>query len=234
VEYNVYTGTGTPWNKLDMMNAYDYGVYVNELFYNYYGPGYETKVPLNDREPSHPLANSDWQNEFFQRSQYQKHNISVSGGTDNMNCRTGVTFSKNRNSIVKSGSENKGFFTNVTYKKKWLTVGQNGSVDMYDRWYGDGNFFDMLRSPSNIPIFSDTTSTGFYITGTSADGNDMVNQVARNYLIKNKETNLSIKGNLFSEIKFFEGLTYKFNMGYDIYRQYTEKDRPAYDLEKKK
>ncbi|MGD9994428.1 MAG: SusC/RagA family TonB-linked outer membrane protein [Salinivirgaceae bacterium] len=234
INYNGYSGTGTPWNKLEMLDAYDYGVYVHELFYNYYGDGYLSNVPENDLEPSQPIANTDWQDEFFQRSFYQKHNVSISGGTDNMSFRTGINYSGNRNSIVKSGSESKGIYSNVNFEKGWFTLGQNLNVSMYDTWNGDGNFFDMLRQPSNIPVYSDTTEHGFYITGTSADGNDMVNQVARNYLVKNRNSNLNIKGNLFTEVNLFKLVKYKFNLGFDIYRQHTEKDRPAYELGKEK
>lgn len=236
VEYNGYGGTGMPWNMLEMMNAKDYGEYVHELFYNYYGDGYLSNVPANSLEPNSPLADSDWQKEFFQRSYYHKHNISVSGGTENMSFRTGVTYSGNRNSIIKSGSESKGLYSNVTFTKKWFTFGQNSNFSLYDSYSGDGSFFDMLRQPSNIPIYtaSDTISHGYYITGTNADGNDMINQIARLNLIKNKTRNLNMKGNVFAEINFFKLIKYKFNLGYDFYDQHTLKDRPAYNIGKEK
>ena len=34
INFNTYVGTGSVAKKINMMNAYDYGIYVNELYYN--------------------------------------------------------------------------------------------------------------------------------------------------------------------------------------------------------
>jgi TonB-linked SusC/RagA family outer membrane protein len=233
VEYNGNIGTAYPWKTLSMMDASDYGNYVNELFYNYYGAANYTKfVPLHDQEPTKPLANSNWQDAWFQRSIYQKHNISVSGGNDNLTFRGGLTYSDYTGVVRESGGDSKGAYANAQLKKGIFTFGMIFNAVQNYNYSGGGGYTNLLTEPSNIPIYDKTSSTGYNITGTAADGNDMVNQVALLHLLKNQNQDLGVKGTAWTEIAILPFLKYKLTYGYDLDESTDYGFQPMFDLGK--
>lgn len=234
VEYSANAGTGYPWKTLDMMDAYDYGVYVNELYYNYYGKdAYQANVPTHSLEPSTPLANTNWQDAWFQNSFYQKHNLSVSGGTDKFTFRSGINYGTNKNSVIESGGDYKSIYGNFQMKKGIVTLGQNFIASQnYSEW-GNGEYADLLRQPSNIPIYDETSESGFFTTGNGpADGNDMINQIALKKLIKNQSNSLNLKGSIWAEIAILPSLTFKTSYGFDYYSATSYQYTPVYNIGK--
>lgn len=239
VEYHGYAGTKVVWNTLDMMNANDFARFVNEAYYNYntqmgysLGDANYATTPSDYLDPDNLLADTDWQSEWFRRGYYQSHNISVSGGGNGITYRTGINYTDNQNTVVKSNSNDLSMFLNSNFEKKRLKIGQSFVMDKYYSEYGGGSYYDLLRSPSNLPVYDETSENGYYITGLASSGNDMINQIGvRDFSDYNREY-LNIKGTLFAEYELLQGLKYKINLGVDLYRKYSYDYIDAYDLGK--
>ncbi|MBP6609571.1 MAG: TonB-dependent receptor [Paludibacter sp.] len=234
VEYSANLGTGYPWKTLDMLNAFDYGVYVNELYYNYHGPAnYRANVPTNSLEPTKPLADTNWQDAWFRNSFYQKHNLSVSGGTESFTFRSGVSYGSDKGTVINEGGESKSIYGNFQLKKGKVTFGQNFIGSQNSNYYGSGEYADLLRQPSNIPVYDETTASGFYVTGNGpADGNDMINQIALKNLIKNKNNSMNLKGSVWAEIQIIPSLKFKTSYGFDLYSANSYNYTPVYNIGK--
>lgn len=232
VEYNAYTGTKYPWKTLDMMNAVDFAEYVNEAYYNYYGNTENTPVAYLD--PYHPLADTDWQKEWFRRGGYQNHNLSISGGNESLTYRTGVNIGNDKSTVIRGSSKNIGLFLNSEFRKNRIAIGQSFVLNDFTNENGGGGYFDLLRTPSNLPVYDTTQVDGFYITGTAETGNDMVNQIGMKNMQDRTGENLNIKGTVYSEIELIKGLKYKLNLGIDFYNAYRYSYDHVYDLGKAK
>ena len=102
-----------------MMNAYDYGVYVNELYYNSSDAAkiangtWNTTVPSGVSTPSKPMANTDWWDEYFCNTNYQKYDVSISGGGQYANYRIGATHTDNDDQMHKNDAKVDNIYANV-------------------------------------------------------------------------------------------------------------------------
>jgi TonB-linked SusC/RagA family outer membrane protein len=222
VEYNAYGGTKYPWKKIDMMGAVDFAEYVNECYYNYNQqfPANVQATPPAYEDPYNPLADTDWQDAWFRRGWYQNHNISVSGATDFSSYRAGINYSNDISTVIRSSSNNIGLFLNSQFKKGRVTIGESFTLGKYNSKGGGGGYFDLLRTPSNLPIYDENEEYGYYITGTAETGNDMINQIAMKYLNDYAGEYLNVKGTVWGEVEIIKNLKYKLNIGVDLYRQY--------------
>ncbi|MBN1414653.1 MAG: TonB-dependent receptor [Bacteroidales bacterium] len=232
IEYNGYTGTKYPWRTIDMMEAVEFGEYVNECYYNYYynpaDPGALLPTPPAYEDPYHPLAETDWQDAWFRHGWYQNHNLSVSGGNENSSYRAGVNYSNDIGTVIRSSSNNIGLFLNSQFKKRLFNIilpsvsfGESFTLGKYTSESGGGGYFDLLRTPPNLPIYNAAEEYGYYITGTDSTGNDMINQIAMKNLTDNSNEYLNVKGTVWGEVEIIKNLKYKLNIGVDLYRGYT-------------
>jgi len=231
IEYHGYSGTKYPWKTLDLMNATQLSEYVNEAYYN---AGTPENTPSVFLDPYHSLADTDWQSEWFRRGYYQNHNLSVSGGNESMTYRTGINYGKDQQTTVRSSSENLSMFLNSEFKKGRFTVGQTFVLSNYSNAYGGGTFTELLRTPSNLPVYDENEEYGYYITGTAETGNDMINQIGMKNLTDRTSENSNIKGTVYSTLDILEGLQYKINIGVDYFRAFSYNYDHVYDLGKGK
>jgi TonB-dependent starch-binding outer membrane protein SusC len=234
VEYNAYVGTKYPWRTIPMMQAVPFAEYVNECYYNYNQqyPGNLQATPPAYEDPYHPLANTDWQDAWFQQGWYQNHNVSVSGGNERSSYRAGINYSTDKGTVIRSSGDNMGLFLNSQFNKGRFTIGESFTLGKNTNNSGGGGYFDLLRTPSNLPIYDTTQASGYYVTGTAETGNDMINQIAMKNMIDNLSEYLNIKGTVWGEVEIIKNLKYKLNIGIDLYRGYNYSYTHVYDLGK--
>jgi TonB-linked SusC/RagA family outer membrane protein len=234
VEYNSYAGTKYPWRTIDMMGAVDFAEYVNEAYYNYnqQRPGSPQPTPPAYDDPYHPLADTDWQDAWFQKGWYQNHNISVSGGNEKSSYRAGVNYSTDKGTVIRNSGDNMGLFLNSQFKKGRVTIGESFTLGKNTNKSGGGGYFDLLRTPSNLPVYDTAEVSGYYITGTAETGNDMINQIGMKNMVDNSNEYLNIKGTVWGEVEIIKNLKYKLNIGIDLYRGYTYAYTHEYDMGK--
>jgi TonB-dependent starch-binding outer membrane protein SusC len=237
ISFNSYAGVGSPTKKIHVMNAYDYSVYVNELYYNSSDASsiangtWNSVVPTHDASPSSPLANTDWWKQYFCTSTFQNYDLSISGANDLGNYRIGGTFTNDGTpDLHTSEKKTQNMYANIEGTKGCITYGGRvfASYSNAAEQYG-ASLMNTLNTPSNLPVYNSDGS--FYITGVNGtDGNDLVNQAW--FIHNGREHDYSTHGlgNIFCELKIFDWLKYRLSYTYSFSGGKSIIYTPKYDL----
>ena len=236
INFNAYAGFGSPSHKVDMLNAYDYGVYVNELYYNSSSAAsiangtWNQVVPTGVANPSSPLANTDWWDQYFCNTNYQKYDVSISGGSKYANYRIGATHTDNDDQMHKNDAKVDNIYANVEGTVGRITYGGRIFAN-YSRTngYTGASLMNMLMISPNLPVYNQDGS--FFLTGNNGrDGNDITNQAwyLHNQQLANRS--VSMMGSIFGEIKIFDWLKYRLTYTYSYARNNDKTIIPQYDL----
>lgn len=236
ISFNAYAGFGTPSKKVDMMNAYDYGVYVNELYYNSSDAAkiangtWNTTVPSGVSTPSKPMANTDWWDEYFCNTNYQKYDVSISGGGQYANYRIGATHTDNDDQMHKNDAKVDNIYANVEGTVGRFTYGGRVFAN-YSRinGYNGASLMNTLITPPNLPVYNEDGT--FFLTGNSGrDGNDIHNQIWYLHNQEFRNRSVSAMGSIFGELKIFDWLKYRLTYTYSYARNNDASIVPEYDL----
>mgnify|MGYP002534732008 FL=1 len=236
ISFNAYAGFGSPTKKVEMLNAYDYGIYVNELYYNSSSAAsiadgtWNQIVPTGVATPSTPMADTDWWNEYFCNTNYQKYDVSVSGGSKYANYRIGATHTDNDDQMHKNDAKVDNIYANVEGTIGRLTYGGRIFAN-YSRTNGftGASLMNMLLTSPNLPVYNED-GTFFHTGNNGRDGNDMANQAwyLHNQRLRNRS--VSTMGSIFGEIKIFDWLKYRLTYTYSYARNNDATIVPKYDL----
>ena len=236
VNFNAYAGFGSPAKKVNMLGAYDYGVYVNELYYNASDPSkiadgtWNSIVPTGVATPSNPLGSTDWWDEYFCNTNYQKYDLSVSGGSQYANYRIGATHSDNDDQMHKNDAKVDNIYANVEGTVGRFTYGGRIFAN-YSRTngYNGASLMNTLITSPNLPVYNEDGS--FFLTGNNGrDGNDIVNQIWYLHNQQFRNRSVSAMGSIFGEIKIFDWLKYRLTYTYSYARNNDASIVPQYDL----
>lgn len=239
IGFNAYVGSGKPAKKINMLNAYDYSVYANELFYNAATDAakadgtWNLSVPSNNANPSNPMADTDWWDEYFFSNFYQKYDLSVSGAGEYLNYRFGATYTADDRNSVARNNQNQNIFANVYGTKGRFTYGGRVQVG-YDNNHGTGlaSLQNTLQLPSNEPVYDESNmdvNHGYYQTGMG-DGLDLANQIFFVHEDRNKTKAHNIITSVFGEVKIFDWLKAKGTYNYTNYNRLYTRFLPHYVL----
>ena len=189
-------------------------------------------IELNDlafanagRQPAnHFDADTDWQEEVFKTGVVQDHNISFSGGgkenryfiSGNYQSNSGTTIGtqSERFTLRSNTSASRDFGDNVTF-----SIGENIVLSKFAVDELNTNpIIDVYRMLPTIPFFDpNNEARGGYGYG---DGNRDVtfgtNPFAKEDFEDTKNTNLRVRGNLFTELELMNVLKYRFNLGFNF------------------
>ena len=152
VKYSYNGGLQRLANVIDVMNAGEFARAANEfsatLDVDYPPNGFK---PFTDAEVANFEKNggTDWQREVYKTGKIDNHQLSIEGGTDNMN-------------YFFSGGYlyNKGIMINSHYKRYSLRANINADVT---KWLSVGLNWSGTREESNVPPFGNGTSSGVVI-----------------------------------------------------------------------
>ncbi len=213
IDYDSYVGWKSLSNEVDMLNGQDLAELINEAMYNANPSRSDYLEAL-----SNPLAIGEGYNmldELKQTGFYQKHNLSVSGGSDKANFRVNTTYSTDEPTFIREKYKNYGIQFISDYTKGNLKLGETILISRNDHNWSDSKILGAQKWSSTCPIYDPTSSTGFAGAG---NGTDCGNPVAESYLNWHKGEGTTINGNIWATYEFIPGLKYKFNMGIDMYR----------------
>lgn len=239
ISFNTYIGTGKPQKKINMLNAYDYSVYANELFYNAATDAakadgtWNLSVPDNNASPSNPMADTDWWDEYFFSNFYQKYDLSISGGSENLNYRLGATYTSDDRNGVARNNQNQNIYANIQGTKGRFTYG--GRVQFSyanNRGTGYASLQNTLQLPSNEPVYDEANidiNRGYYQTGMG-DGLDIANQIFFVHEDRNKMKEYNAVSSVFAEVKIFDWLKAKGTYSYTYYDSNSVRFLPRFVL----
>jgi TonB-dependent starch-binding outer membrane protein SusC len=152
VKYSYNGGFQKLANVIDVMNAGQFARAVNEFSatLDIQNPPHGFK-PFTDEEVANFEKNggTDWQREVYKTGKIDNHQLSIDGGTDNMNYFFSGGYLYNKGIMINSHYKRYSLRANINADvKKWLTVGLN--------WSG-------TKEESNVPPFGNGTASGVVI-----------------------------------------------------------------------
>ncbi len=207
--YDGYYGVQTVRKKLDVLNVSEYVDLQNEL-------GRDFSAFANQ-----PFV--DWQDEVFTPAGMQSHNISASGGTQNMNFNISAGYFNQDGIEVATAFERFNVKANSDIKiGDRIKVGESLNISFSDRLVqSEPGRAPALAGAQNAPWVPVFDSNGDYtvITADNAGGaaGSSTQIIGANDLDNNETRIISrrILGNIYGQLEIMDGLTFKTSLGLD-------------------
>ncbi len=184
------------------------------------------------------LYDTDWQDELYRNAPFQRHNLSISGGTEKNRYFVSGSYQDQKGIMLGTGQQVFNFRSNIDSKvTDWLTFGANVSFTYNDNDEVSTGRYD--RSPSmsaliylpTLPAYNDDGSYAQYLmAGLSANNYGIQNpENPMAYVTKIKDTRKGKRGlyNAYADFKLMDGLNFKVNGGLSTYDEKYDYFRPT-------
>ncbi|WP_228527885.1 SusC/RagA family TonB-linked outer membrane protein [Pararhodonellum marinum] len=204
IELNTAFSSQEEISRLDLLNANEFMDYITEIRPQFSSLG----------------ANTDWQDEIFRTGHIQNHQLSISGGADNVDYYVSSAFFDQKGVIIGSGFNRFSITSNVNIQasdrlKLGLNIfAQRSSQEGTRTQEGSGGSNNTgvvagaFKFEPDQPIFDEN---GRYTIARMNDPHDNPVAVAREY--QNESVNDRVQGNFFAEYQITENLSFKTTLG---------------------
>lgn len=213
--YNMQYNVQAPPESLPVMNLREYAKMRNE-FHALAGGN----SPDEFLDPSILGEGTDWQDELFNSAEMQKHQLSVSGGSNNTTYYMSGEYLKQAGVATGSGFRRYGVRVNLENKPKdWVTIGANLSFNQTKEKLttsSEGVIADALQITPQIPV---KNLNGDWGGGDDINGANQftpVNPLAIASLRTNESRRRQFWGGLNVAFKLAKGLTLRTTFNTDI------------------
>ncbi len=213
--YNMQYNVQAPPESLPVMNLREYAQMRNE-FHALAGGN----SPDEFLDPSILGKGTDWQDELFNSADMQKHQLSVSGGSNNTTYYMSGEYLKQAGVATGSGFRRYGVRVNLENKPKdWVTIGANLSFNQTKEKLttsSEGVIADALQITPQIPV---KNLNGDWGGGDDINGANQftpVNPLAIASLRTNESRRRQFWGGLNVAFKLAKGLTLRTTFNTDI------------------
>ncbi|MBN2520486.1 MAG: SusC/RagA family TonB-linked outer membrane protein, partial [Bacteroidales bacterium] len=231
ITYDAYYGVSTSTRKVEMLNAKEYAMLMNEASFNTV-PSRE--LPFTQEYIDNLGEGTDWQEEALNKKDVfpfnllgisgaptQSHYLGITGGGDVSNYSISLSYN-NEEGIYsiedKSDYERVGFRINSEHKvKKYLKLGENLTfAHRYSRGLGVTSIYnnimrDLLQASPLIDAYDPSYYDGF---GKSEFNEDQMNPIASMHYNYNDITkNDDLIGDIYAELEIIKGLKFRTDFG---------------------
>jgi TonB-linked SusC/RagA family outer membrane protein len=222
VSLESYYGTQSTIKTLGFLNTHDYAMILNEASENNPSTSVTPRVQDILAHPEKYDNGTDWEDELLQNGAIQDHNLSITGGSENINFYLSGGYLRQDGIILTSNYEKYSFRFNSDIKVGKFKFGEsvalsnsNRSPYVYAEW-GREDYYTPIQyaiqmSPA-IPVYD---SLGHYAGPDDAlDGiNNTPNPVGYMHINDVNFNEKAIAANLYGQIDLFKGFSYRFNLG---------------------
>ncbi|WP_299894643.1 TonB-dependent receptor [uncultured Aquimarina sp.] len=207
IDFNTSYSTQTVTNTLDLLNAEQFGDYIQEI-----NPGYVRGS-----------ADTDWQDVIFKTGQIANHQIALSGGAENVDYYLSGTFFDQNGAVLGSGLERFSFTNNININfSDRLKVGMNAlgrrstreGARTQESTGGTGSAGAISAAFRFSPDQGIRDANGDFTLPSVGD--DIDNPFATTTQIFNESVNDLFQTNVYADLKLFEGLSFKSTLGYNV------------------
>ncbi|MEN0054117.1 MAG: TonB-dependent receptor [Mucilaginibacter sp.] len=233
VTFDAYYGLQNPAKKLDLLDAHEYGIIMNEAAVN------SGKAPMYTLDQLNQLgAGTDWQKAVTQKNApIGNYSVGAAGGNDRSTYSSSLSYQKQDGIIGLPGKSN---FERISFRmnsdhnlyKDIIKFGQNLTYShSAQSSIGTGNIYgNSIRGLLNTsPTFPVRNPDGTY--GVSTVSPEEVNPVAAiDYTNNNRTITDRLLGDLFLEATLFKGLKFRSDYGLDLSYNSTNTFIPVYSL----
>jgi len=202
-------------NRLKLMNLREFASYQNDLAAETNG-----KVPrVEFADPSLLGRGTDWQNEIFRTAPMQSHNITASGGSNTTQYSLSGGYYQQEGTILGSDFKRYSFRSNIDSEmKKWLKVGSSFMISSTEDQLGlfdqtGGIIQTAAKETPDVPV---RNFDGTYATAVGEGAIGRINPIAKALDEENRMKRLRLMGNLYGQINFTKGLSFRTEFGGDL------------------
>jgi TonB-linked SusC/RagA family outer membrane protein len=204
----------------DVMNSTQYAAMKRQQYINS-----GVAVPASIGSAFNPAVNTDWQDLDERTGNNQDYNVTLSGGSDNSNYLISGSYFKNLGVLEAYSFNRASLRINTETKKGRLTFGENMLLTNTNNYHPNrGNpFYDLPQLLPTVPVQdprfiipNSNVNPWGYSTGTADNGGDVTyayNSIAVNDLSQGYNNYAKVLGNAYAQIRLFDWLDYKFNVG---------------------
>jgi TonB-linked SusC/RagA family outer membrane protein len=179
-------------------------------------------------------AETNWQDQIYQKGPMQNYDLSLSGGNDNSTFRLSAGYLNQQGVVIHTGLERYNFRANSDFKKGRLKIGENLSLSYSaQNPLGDNGGRSLLehaiKMAPYLPVYNKNNPGGFQGPTSAIDGQDAENPVRIMELNSRKLNTLDLLGNLYGELELFKGLKFRTNLGIQDQRILDNQFFPSYN-----
>ncbi|WP_432221121.1 SusC/RagA family TonB-linked outer membrane protein [Flavobacterium sp. TMP13] len=216
IGYNYTYSLQAPPKNINVMNLRQYAQIVGE--YHDIAGG---KIPLEFLDPSILGDGTDWQKELYRLAPLTKHEMNISGGSENTTYYLSGEYFKQEGISQGSNFDRYAMRLNLDNKANdWLSLGANVSFNQTlneQSASSESVIRNATRLSPNIPVKNfDGTYGGGSTDPTSPERYSAPNPIAMANLNTNETLNRQFLGGLNLKIDIIEGLAFKTSMNTNI------------------
>lgn len=254
VSYDGYVGFDKLSKKIKLMNAYQYAQVVKEAhdaaYYDRHPNGTDPNGSRPESYSNYPieiepylngvegLTDTDWQDEIYRTGLTTSHNVSLSGGNQNVNFFVSGNYYSKEGIIINSDYKkyNARFNLDGKFGKFKFSVNLSPSYSTSQKVnasgsYSDGGVVQSALTYSPIwPVYNEDGSynfqgNGYWRIGNDYQHNEILNPVALAYLQSNQIDRTGIVGKVMAGYEIIKGLTFTTSLGGNYYGAQSDKYR---------
>lgn len=235
INYTYQYSLQAPPKHLHVMDLREYAQMVNEFHALAGGT-----TPAEFLDPSLLGEGTDWQRELFNNAAMNKHQLSLSGGSNNTAYYFSAEYLKQDGVAEGSGFDRYGFRLNLDNKpREWATIGLNLSFNQTNENlvatnYGDAQsplIANALRLTPQIPVKNLNGSWGGSDAVNGANQYAPVNPIALANLITNKNMKRQGLGGINIGVTPLKGLAIRSSLNGSIGNGLSTYYTPTYNLD---
>ena len=213
INFNTQVSVANPINKVDVLSADEFRTYVNQ------NGTAQQKALLGS-------ANTDWQNEIYQKAIGTDNNLSISGALNKLPYRVSLGY-LNQRGILRTGSLQRGSL-GINLSPKFFTdhlkidINLKGSTSA-SRFANEGAIGSAVAFDPTQPVYSKSNRFGGYNEWLDPNSNGLRALASRNPvgLLEQRDDRSNVErsiGNVVFDYKFhfLPELRANLNLGYDV------------------
>lgn len=181
------------------------------------------------------LTDTDWQDQVLRNGFIHQHNLSVSGGSKNINFFISGNYRNEEGVVINSALEKMGFRTKVDINYNRWKVGGNIKLtrNLYDLVNSEGRYTDegilslALGAAPIFPVYNDDGAFNYGHHTISYGQSKLNNPVAVATLIKDRMTSIQMLATSYVEYELIKGLNFKTQASWNYNNYVRDYYRPA-------
>lgn len=186
VDYNGYVGMKELQHTIDLLNGQELAELVNEELYNADPTRSDYMKALSNPESIGEGYNM--LNALKRTGFYQKHNLSLNGGSETAHFRINGIYSFDQPTFIKDDSKSLGVQFISDFKVGSFDFGETFTIKRLNRDWSNKNVLESLQWSPTVPFYDEDNPTGFM---GASNGTTCGNPLAQAHLNWNKtETTL--------------------------------------------
>ena len=231
--FNTYTGIQNSNKRYDLLNTEEYIQYLREISAQTDGGGTTVDRVVNDPTFDGNGIDTAWQDQLFRRDALVTNfDFTASGGSENSNFSFGASTFDQDGIYIDTNFKRHTFNISSDAKiNKKFKVGQTLALGFTETIApevsgGREPIFNIIASAPYIPVVDEN---GLFTSPESQDVNNARNQVLIQDVQDNLNRRTSIIGNIYAELEIAKGLTFKSQLGLDMFFNLQDDVSRAYE-----